>query len=333
MTLLENVGDGGRHQEAREGNEAAEQAGGHGLVVLLDLHDRPAAQDDLVDHPSQHVQQHDGHDGRREERREASSPAGEVAGDADADHHAGGDEEATDLESSGHVPLLEVVAEVVRGHFLVEVEDADDERESQEVEHDRARERQPTGAGGASERALEDEAESDVERGLDDPDRQVALEEQRDVLDLGQERPVDDELRRQDGDEDVEAFQDEPERGPPRVRGVEVWHHRQHGDDLRGAQADTLEEVGVVVLVEELLLIVERREPVEDVPEQADEADDDDEARDGANCTLCERGDHVGEHQWILPKLGSPNVAYVGMDVGDWEPVSLPTTIGSRYWL
>lgn len=52
----EDVGDGGRHQEAREGDEPTEQSGCHGLVVLLDLLDRPAAQDDLVDHPAQDVQ-------------------------------------------------------------------------------------------------------------------------------------------------------------------------------------------------------------------------------------------------------------------------------------
>lgn len=91
--------------------------------------------------------------------------------------------------------------------------------------------------------------------------------------------------------------------------GVEVRHHRQHGDDLCGAQAKALEQVGVVVLVEELVLVVERREPVQDVPEQADEADDDGEAREGAQGALSELGEQVKKHQWILPKAVSLNPA------------------------
>ena len=293
--LSEDVRDHGGDGHRRHDHERRQQSCRCHVVRLLDGPDGVPTDDDEVDDPAHHVEHDDTDDRRGKERPEAVAPVDEVAGDTDADHDRAAEDDSGHLERRGEVALTQAPTHVVLRQQLVQPVDGDHESHTGEVEHDGACERQPVARSSSGQRTLDDEADAEVEPGLDHRHREVALPDELGVIDLPQDREVHDEPRDEDCHEDPQPLEEEPERRPERLVDIEVGQYRQHGDDLRGHDCDALDEVGVVLLVEDLGVVIERSDAVHDDPLEPHEEQHHHEPRDGEKGRMgpvCEHG-HV----------------------------------------
>ena len=99
---------------------------------------------------------------------------------------------------------------------------------------------------------------------------------------------------------------------------IEVGNDRQHGNHLSGDESEPLQQIGEVVLVEQLLPVVERCHEVEDPPEHHDVEDDDGDARKRAHNIVKEYQDIQGVPFLLVARVCQSRNAGRRQLIGHW---------------